>query len=249
MAIRGFIKRLAERLTGTFILKSLPRGLSVLHDVKVTLPKFSIEVIFDIGANVGQSALEYTRALPTARIYSFEPIRRTFELLEANTKNYPRITCAPLAFGAGTGTAMMLSDGVSTINHLIASEDSCQMVDGPTEEVAIDTLDNFCAKRGIARISYLKVDTEGADIDVLKGAGQMLAEQRIDLIELEAGMNPGNKYHVPFAALKDFLELRDYYLFGIYEQVGEWPTKESHLRRTNPVFISKSMVAAHRAAA
>jgi hypothetical protein len=65
-------------------------------------------------------------------------------------------------------------------------------------------------------------------------------------VEVEAGMNASNKRHVPFETLKDYLELRSYLLFGIYEQVHEWPTKEPHLRRTNSVFISRRMIETNR---
>jgi hypothetical protein len=75
----------------------------------------------------------------------------------------------------------------------------------------------------------------------------MLTEQRIDLVEVEAGMNPSNIWHVPFEALKDFLESHMYFLFGIYEQEnGLWASREPHLRRTNPIFISHHMIEMNR---
>lgn len=70
----------------------------------------------------------------------------------------------------------------------------------------------------------------------------MLNEQRIDFVEVEAGMNAGNKRHVPFETLKEYLESKNYLLFGIYEQVHEWPTNEPHLRRTNAVYLSRRMI-------
>lgn len=70
----------------------------------------------------------------------------------------------------------------------------------------------------------------------------MLKEQRMDFVEVEAGMNASNKRHVSFEALKDYLESRSYLLFGIYGQVHEWPTKEPHLRRTNAVLVSRRMI-------
>ena len=115
-----------------------------------------------------------------------------------------------------------------------------------TECVQIRRLDEFCAVNGVDHIDYLKIDTEGADLDVLKGAEPMLADQRIDLIEVETGMNRGNKYHVPFETIKAFMEDRSYFVFGIYEQCAEWPTDEVHLRRTNSVFISRRMIESHR---
>ena len=110
------------------------------------------------------------------------------------------------------------------------------------ELVEIESLDNFCSGHEIDQISFLKIDTEGYDLEVLKGASRMLGEQRIDLVEVEAGMNCLNKTHVPFEDLKAYLEKMEYYLFAIYEQVGEWPKKEPQLRRANAVFISRHVI-------
>jgi hypothetical protein len=73
----------------------------------------------------------------------------------------------------------------------------------------------------------------------------MLSRQQIDAVEVEAGMNSKNRRHVPFDVFSKFFEERNYFLFGIYEQVNEWPTKEPHLRRSNPVFISDRVIKAN----
>ncbi len=54
-----------------------------------------------------------------------------------------------------------------------------------TIEVSAETLDTFCAARGITNINVLKLDTQGAEHAILSGATQMLAEQRIELILTE----------------------------------------------------------------
>lgn len=79
-------------------------------------------------------------------------------------------------------------------------------------------------------------------MDVLEGAVKMLVKQNIDIIQVETGMNPTNSRHVSFESVKQFLESYHYYLFGIYEQVNEWPTGKPHLRRTNPIFISQKLI-------
>jgi hypothetical protein len=103
-------------------------------------------------------------------------------------------------------------------------------------------IDAFSKKNKIERIDFLKIDTEGGDLDVLKGAENMLKSQKIDFVQVEAGMNPDNNHHVPFECLKSFLEKYNYYLFGIYDQVNEWPSEEPHLRRTNSVFVSRKII-------
>src|SRR3990170_1501252 len=156
----------------------------------------------------------------------------------------------------GTHICRVLPRGIDFIQDrsdmfflLGQSKESLMNNDVTTESVDIVTLDEFCHTKRIDQINYLKIDTEGGDLEVLKGAVNMLTEQRIDLVEVEAGMNPSNNRHVPFEALKEFLESHRYFLFGIYEQVNEWPTREPHLRRTNPLFISHRMIEMNRKSA
>lgn len=126
---------------------------------------------------------------------------------------------------------------------LLGAAQDVEVDDGARlEEVTLETLDEFCREHQVERINYLKIDTEGSDFEVLKGAVRMLAEQRIDVVEVEAGMNSRNKRHVPFQVFTRFFEERNYFLFGVYEQVNEWPTRQPHLRRTNPVFISEKVI-------
>ena len=73
----------------------------------------------------------------------------------------------------------------------------------------------------------------------------MLQNNAIDLIQVEAGMSPLNTTHASFESMKSYLEERDYYLFGIYDQVHEW-SGEPVTRRSNPVFISSQMWKMHR---
>jgi FkbM family methyltransferase len=243
------LRRLFERVTHTRIYRQPPRGIDLAFDLARALPRYRVETVFDVGANVGQSAKDYLRKFPDARIYSFEPVRRTFQQLEANLKGENRVRCFQLAFGAFPQQGTMVLEGKSVMFFL--SGESRPLPRGEnviTEQVEVATLDEFCRKHQVDRVSYIKIDTEGGDVNVLKGAEHLLAEQRIDVVQLEAGMNLHNTWHVPLETLKQHLESRNYFLFGVYEQVHEWPAKEPHLRRANPVFISRRMIEAHRGA-
>jgi hypothetical protein len=52
-------------------------------------------------------------------------------------------------------------------------------------DVAVSTIDDFVVERGIDRIAFLKVDTEGFDLAVLRGAQKAIAEYRIEVIQFE----------------------------------------------------------------
>ncbi len=73
----------------------------------------------------------------------------------------------------------------------------------------------------------MKIDTEGYDLEVLRGAESLLTHQRVDLVQVEAGMNRDNHRHVTFILLTEYLERFNYRLFGIYNQSGEWPARQA----------------------
>lgn len=243
MTIKNKLKKIVEHITNTHIYRVLPHGIDFIQDIIKFFPKYRIELVFDVGANVGQSSKIYLERFPDSHIYCFEPVSDTFRLLKNNIDGNERVDCYQLALGSSTAKGEMVLQGASEMFFLLdQSQASPTNNEVTTESIDIVTLDEFCHSKKIDQINYLKIDTEGGDLEVLKGAISMLTEQKIDLVEVEAGMSPGNHRHVSFEVLKGFLESYKYFLFGIYEQVNEWPTSEPHLRRTNPLFISSRMI-------
>jgi FkbM family methyltransferase len=249
MSLKDAAVELARRFTGAHIYRVLPRGLDLLHDLRNGLPHHQIEIILDVGANIGQSALKYLPWFPHARVYCFEPVRETFDQLQANLAGQARVRCFPLALGAEEGQARMVLSGASDMSRIerVLPGRGAGAIDpdatSRVEQVQMTTLDRFCGSQGLDRIHYLKVDAEGTDLDVLRGSEALLTAKRIDVIEVEAGMNPTNTTHVPWHDFSSYLEARGYLLFGVYEQVTEWPSRQPHLRRANLAFISPALAA------
>lgn len=247
MTVTTQLNNLVEKITGARIYREVPRGIDLCRDIRNDFPAFQADVVFDVGANVGQSARKFLRCFTQSQIYCFEPAGQTFRQLQDNLKDYQRVHSFHVALGASKGRGrLLLNDSSTTFRLLDPSEDVSVSGDLKIEDVEVETLDEFCREANIDRINYLKIDTEGGELAVLKGAEQMLSEHRIELVEVEAGMHSGNKRHVPFEVLKELLESKRYFLFGIYEQEREWPTNEPHLRRTNPVFVSESLIRPNR---
>jgi len=247
MTVKKKIKKILKELLGIRISRP-SHGINVFEDIADFLPAMKVEVVFDIGANVGQSARRFLEEFPKSQIYCFEPVAESFHQLQDNLR-HKNIHSFKLACSAVKGSGSMVLVGSSDVFFLLnmaktesVSSDSMSNL----EAVDVTTVDEFCADKRLPHINYLKIDTEGGDLDVLKGAKRMLHAQQIDIVQVEAGMNVRNKFHVSLEELKAFLEKSGYFLFGLYEQVRELPTKEPHLRRTNPVFISEAVIKANK---
>lgn len=216
-----------------------PRGYSVSFDLRDSVPALAPAVIFDVGANVGQSAELFLRAYPAAKIYCFEPVAASFHALrETLAEKGGQVELHQLAMGAERGQARIATSGTGTCATMMTPTTAGYQ---QSEEIRVDTLDTFCSNAGITRIDYLKIDTEGNDLNVLRGAEHLLGDGGATVVEVEAGMHPENRLHVPLEDLKAHLQEYGYRCFGIYEPVAEWTTGEPFLRRVNAVFIAPSL--------
>lgn len=222
----------------------VPRGLSVAIDVQRALPSYTLETVFDIGAHHGESARAFLRWTPGAKLYCFEPVSSAFAQLQKEFRSVPNVVCIQAALGSKKGSGRIRLNEYSDQDALLQAESDTETDSAATEVVPIITVDGYRGNAGIDRIGFLKVDTEGHDLEVLKGAQQLLEESRVDFVQVEAGMNRTNRLHVPLAAFQDYLEPRSYFLFALYEQMHEWPSREIYLRRVNAVFVSKRIIVA-----
>jgi FkbM family methyltransferase len=215
-------------------------GFNLFMDLEHRIPGLPIAVIFDVGANVGQSTLEFRRCFPAAKIFCFEPVGSTFETLEKNVSGDPNLRAFRIALGSREGSAPMAVQKKSVNSALLRSPTAHVPPGATVEMVEVNTLDAFCLKTGIARIDFLKIDTEGWDLEVLKGGNAVLAGHQVKIIKVEAGMNPFNRKHVPLRELQSHLESLGYALFGLYDQTPEWSGK-ARLRFCNAVFLPSEL--------
>jgi FkbM family methyltransferase len=221
---------------------SIPRGHSLMEDIKRELPDFSPGLIFDVGANVGACAREYALSFPSAAVYCFEPIATTFPDLERNVEEFANCRCFELGFSDEPGTVNMRSNlSHPNRSYVIgpSGEGETEMPSSAIVQVKMDTVDRFCSESGIEEIGLLKIDTEGYDMRVLMGARGLLEKKGIRIIVVEAGMYAGNERHVPFMDLCRYLENFDFVLFGIYDQCREWVKDLPYLRRADLAFIKQ----------
>jgi FkbM family methyltransferase len=224
--------------------KRLAKRASIWEAIKTHLPELSVDRVFDVGANVGKTVAQFQRRFPDAEIWAFEPVKASYEQLVQSTASLEGIQCFNFALGAQSAAGYVSADGTSEKNRLVPAR-----FGRATQSVPIVAGTDFCDEHGIDHIGYLKVDTEGHDLEVLRGFEPMLRDSRVDVVEVEAGMNPENELHVPLQDFLAFLQPCGYRLFRTFKEVSEKPVKGPYLRRVNAVFISPSVIGRHRATA
>jgi FkbM family methyltransferase len=195
----------------------IPWGISLERDLQRILGQRPAPTLFDVGANVGQTARLFQRALPTSVVHSFEPIAGTFRELQRVTKGVNGIRAHNLALGTTRGRATMILNGEAS-KFLVGSVPNAE-----TEEVDADTVDHLGASLKLSRLDLLKTDCEGFDLDVIKGAERMIAEGRIDAILAEVTLMRGDAGHTDFSALHEHLSERGFYFFASYGYEGWGP--------------------------
>lgn len=147
------------------------------------LPK--CKVAFDVGANVGDWTSEALAINPSLQVHCFEPSARTFAELSAR-KLPPQVKLNHLAFSSEPGEATLyLHETASNLNSLYAEASSGQASVSGTETIQLQPLDDYCRSTGVERIDYLKIDTEGHELAVLRGANRMLSTHAAGYVQVE----------------------------------------------------------------
>jgi len=137
-------------------------------------------IFLDIGAYHGVFSIVAAKKLgPSGRIVAFEPSPRERQklLLHLRYNRIQSVTAEPYALAADEGQAQLsvVVDGFTTMNSLRTPP-----INHPTRQVTVDTitLDSYLKHAGLERADLMKIDTEGGEVDVFRGARRLLSEFR-----------------------------------------------------------------------
>jgi len=164
-------------------------------------------------------------------------------MLRANVEG-SLVKCHQLAIGSKEEIRtihLAADDRFSQINSLHKGHPFLADKKLRSEEVRVTTLENFLRENSISTVDYLKIDTEGHERQVLEGAAGPLRKEQVGIIDIEVGMNVDNRFHVPLVHVMDQLAVSGYHLFGLYDQMHEWPTSRPVLRSCNALFVPGRM--------
>lgn len=145
--------------------------------------------VIDVGANVGQwatamlAAAQETGRFDDLDLHSFEPSSFTFARLSGALREQPvSVIRTALSDQSGTSTLHVVAPGAGT-NSLHKPPDMPGTAS--TEDVPTMTLDAYADRAGLDYISLVKIDAEGHDLAVLRGARRLFGEQRISIAQFE----------------------------------------------------------------
>lgn len=243
MSLTGGLKRFLEKATGLRIMRDLPFGNDRFHDLRRVFSQREVRTVVDVGAHVGNTAREFRRQWPQAVVHCCEPVPHTFAELSTNAA-HPLNRFHQVAIGAIEGQLELHVRADHRNSDLSSFRDDHPALRGEDlERVAVPlmTLASFADEQGIGTIGHLKVDTVGYELEVVQGAERLFREGRIEVVDLELAVDPGNEVLVPLSRMQGVLADLGHKAFGIYDQVHEWPTRQPLLRRVNVLFIPERM--------
>lgn len=173
-------------------------SLAMAEKVRQVFDLLKIETVLDVGANTGQfrDFLRFEVSF-TGFIHSFEPVSALVEKLRERQLADARWLVHPFALGSETGwhpINITASNDFSSFlppSHTISPELSSKNTIVSIENVAVHRLDEVVA-RELANIdlgrTYLKLDTQGFDLEVLRGATSTIS--RIPALQTEVSFQP-----------------------------------------------------------
>lgn len=177
--IKDILKRIT-RMCGVNLSSNDHLGVDVELDLARLTANAPLRNIFDVGGNFGQTALLFAAAFPTATIFTFEPVPESFSRLQKAVQRHPRIKPFNTALGDKSGSITMNLTPSAGSNTILATAAATASINIP-----IDTIDSFVTANSIETIDLLKIDVEGYELQVIKGAEQTLKRGNIRYIFAE----------------------------------------------------------------
>jgi FkbM family methyltransferase len=164
-------------------------GHDPFRDIRLLNQKWnsSVRTFFDVGAHAGSTTLKALQEFPKAQIFAFEPHPETFCHLADATKDCRNVDRVPFALGREAGNQVLHAYKMSTINSLVPNARYPVRFGEQSSPITVKctTVDLFCVERKIKEVDVLKIDTEGFDLEVLKGAEAMLNAGAISFVYFE----------------------------------------------------------------
>ena len=197
--------------------------LKRLSKILANYTSFKNLIIFDVGANEGETIDFFLSLLKNPTIYSFEPEMKSYKKLLKKYEKNKAINLFNFAFGNKKEKLKLktnIKSSTSTLSKINTKSKyynfkSFMLNPGSNniflseENVQVEKVDNFFKQNEISTIHILKIDTEGFELNVIKGAQETLQKTKIIIIEFQL-----NDMYLDYDAKKieDFLAANNFVL-------------------------------------
>jgi len=186
-------------------------------------------IIFDVGANKGQSIDRFKKIFENPIIHAFEPIKFEFDILKKKYSEDNSVILNNYAIGDKNEIKefhIMAQTGNSSFNKLTSNTDwlkirskqfstSMEGFTKETQKVEIKTLDQYCEKLNINNIDLLKIDTQGYEDKVLEGCKNIFSKNIVASIESEIMLDDVYEKYFTFSDYEKILIPQNFRLVGI----------------------------------
>jgi len=205
-------------------LHRLPLSGLTLRDLEFDLPilvRSSDPVVIDAGANVGQTIDLMKRTFSKPAIYSFEPNPDLVQDLR-NAYEIGGVVIEGVALGNSEGTATFYLSENSELSSLLEPDRRKENPFAATRlrtqlSVEVTRLDSWLNKRPLKKIDILKIDTQGFDLEVLRGASAALDARIVEIVLIEVNFLSFYKGQSAFGDIVQFMKDNGYGLLTLYE--------------------------------
>ena len=199
-----------------FKKKCLPFFLDHACDIKkIAGNPSAIKTIFDVGANIGSTSIYYAKEFESALIFSFEPSQDTFKKLKENTSSNPNIRPVCSALGEKVEKSKIYHGFCDLVHSMKKTEFQA----GSCEEIQVTTIDVEIGKIG-RNPEVLKIDTEGYEMEVLKGGSEWLSSPGEKFIYLETTFRHPDRIHKNLRHQTQFIDIYNYVINLGFDFVG-----------------------------
>lgn len=207
-----------ERAERIFYLEYLREGMTV----------------FDVGANVGELTMIFSRFVgDDGVVHAFEASGGAFDKLrivcKATGKRNVVLNHLALSDESGFVRLHIYDDALSSFNSQAARPLKNYGLDFEpvsVEETPATTVDEYCENTKIEHIDLLKIDVEGAELQVMRGARRMLESKRVACLAFEFGQTTFDMGNTP-EEIEIFLKETDYKIRNVVEGDPVFPGRES----------------------
>ncbi|MEM8642492.1 MAG: FkbM family methyltransferase [Cyanobacteria bacterium P01_G01_bin.54] len=232
--MKNTIRKIAKKFN-ILLANTSHIGIELENDLSRLIASEPLSIVFDVGANHGQSAIRFANAFKSAQIFSFEPVSSNFQILSSKCASNPKIELIKKGIGKETGRFTIGLADCPGQHSLLLSD-----LSNRRETIDVITIDDVIREYKLEKIDLLKIDVEGLEMEVLEGAESTLENNKIRFIYAECIFEPNSlSPHTLFPELCNYLKQFNFAFFALYHESFHLATGSA---MGNALFVNKQML-------